>query len=349
MSARVKIPLLLAFVFLVNGVILYAYLNGYFLHLIAEKISEISGYPFTAEMLLANEMGDGLVAFEIAIFVSLLIFAGIVVYYTFARRLTQLTLAVRQYGKGTTVSRSNRRDEIASLQNSFADLTKQLDEEQKAQDRMIASISHDIKTPLTSILGYSENLIKKELPPERIRQYLEIIYRAAQDVDSIVGEFDDYLKGKLNSDVRKRRVTLSYIEKMLVEEYRDELSQKGIMFEVRNERGTESLAVDLLKIRRLFANLIGNCMRHNQHVERLSITVVMSASGEKTLFTVTDNGVGMDAQALDHAFEPFFTTDSGRTLSGLGLSMCKSIVENHGGEIWINREHRQGMQVCFTM
>lgn len=84
---------------------------------------------------------------------------------------------------------------MGKLQNAFADLAGVLECKEKAEHQLIASISHDIKTPLTSVLGYSERLHSADLPPEKQRQYLDRVYEKALRIKSVVDEFDDYLDG----------------------------------------------------------------------------------------------------------------------------------------------------------
>ena len=99
---------------------------------------------------------------------------------------------------------------------------------------MIAGISHDVKTPLTSVLGYSESLLKKELPPERVRQYLSVIHSGARSIKATLEEFDGYIEGKLVKSLDRKDVSLSFITRMLMEEYENELRGQGVRFTVDN-------------------------------------------------------------------------------------------------------------------
>ena len=350
LSLRFRIPAMITVMLVINLTILYCFFRIYLAQQIAASIEKFSGKHISAEALRSNGFLYTVLDFEIVLLVVMLLVIGLLIYMNYARPLLRMTEKVRNYYRSGAVERTRRRDEIGMLQNSIAELTAQLEEEKSVQSRMIAGISHDIKTPLTSVLGYSESLLKKELPKERMAQYLSIIHSGAKSIEAIVEEFDGYIEGKLLSVPDKRPVRLAYIAQMLTEEYAHDLHRHGIALTVHNTCAeTAAVEADLAKLRRVFANLIGNAVRHNSNADNLTISVEISQTNGGTVFAVSDNGKGIAAQDINHLFEPFYTTDKGRSVSGLGLSICKNIVEAHGGTIAAANRPEGGSVFTFVI
>jgi len=344
---RIRIPIIITVMLALNLLILYLYFMVYYVGEIAERISEFSGKPMTAEGLRHNGLLASVMSFELLLMVIMLVAIGVIIYFIYARPLDRLCYNVRHH-KLKSVTETSRKDEIGVLQNAFAQMSRELEEEKQLQNRMIAGISHDIKTPLTSVLGYSESLMKKDLSPERIRQYLSVIHSGAKNIEAIIEEFDGYIEGKLMSPLSRREVPVSFITRVLEEEYAEELSQRGVLFTVGNDCSVEAtVSADFAKLRRVFANLISNAVRHNAQAQELHIHVHVRQEDKRTVFCVSDNGAGI--QDIAHIFEPFFTTDKGRAVSGLGLSICKNIAEAHGGSLVARNLPEGGAEFCFML
>ena len=288
--------------------------------------------------------------FEFVILFIMLLILGLVLYLSYTKPLVKLSSEIKQYKNGKAVkTEASRRDELGELQNTFYEFMDTLDEEKKIQDRIIASISHDIKTPLTSVLGYSENLIKKELPPERKKKYLTTIYSQAKDIEGIVEEFDNYISNKLDSQLHQQKYSVKYICDMLKDEYSQHLAERNMTFELMNNCSLDcSIYIDLSKIRRVFANIIGNSIRH-ANTEKLNITITVWENAREIFFKISDNGHGVKADELTYIFEPFYTSDKSRKVSGLGLSICKDIIEAHGGKITAENNIIEGLSVIFSI
>ncbi|WP_264851091.1 sensor histidine kinase [Clostridium omnivorum] len=288
--------------------------------------------------------------FEFVILFIMLLILGLVLYLSYTKPLVKLSSEIKQYGTEKTFKTEwARRDELGQLQNTFYKLMNNLNEEKKIQDRIIASISHDIKTPLTSVLGYSENLLKKELPPERKKKYINTIYNQAKDIEGIVEEFDNYISNKLDSQLHQLKYSVKYICDMLKDEYSQYLAERNMTFELVNNCHLNcSISMDLSKVRRVFANVIGNSIRH-ANTEKLNITITVWEKASEIFYKISDNGYGVKEDELQHIFEPFYTTDKSRRVSGLGLSICKDIIEAHGGKITAENNSIGGFSIIFSM
>ncbi|MGI6029557.1 MAG: sensor histidine kinase [Candidatus Heteroscillospira sp.] len=238
----------------------------------------------------------------------------------------------RYYESGEQPERTERGDEIGRLQNTFADLAAIVSQKEQAERRLIASISHDIKTPLTSVLGYSERLRASELPADKQRRYLDSIYEKAVALKSLVDEFDEYLDVGLRDTAPFRLYTAGELCARLEKEYVDELNEAGVELSISCACPGDGLLCNWEHMRRFFGNLIGNSLQHCG-AENIRLQLDCSRDGEELLFCFSDNGRGVPPQQLEQIFEPLYTSDRGRKVSGLGLSICRSIIKAHGGTV----------------
>lgn len=291
-----------------------------------------------------------LLYFEFAVLLVIFLLLGVIIHFRYVSSLLKLNGAMHLYkDKKQVLQETDRKDEIGKLQTSFAALSRSLEAEKQVQNRIISSISHDIKTPLTSVLGYSERLLKKELSPQKQQQYTQTIYMQALDIEAIVEEFDDYLSLSAPRKEQLQKYKVSYICTMLEDEYRLRLEEQGIVFTLWNQCSDNTeIYTDLLKLRRVFANIIGNSIRHAR-VTGLQIQVSFISSADKLFITMSDNGNGISETDLPYIFEPFYTSDQSRRISGLGLSICKQIVEGSGGLISAENLPEGGLLIRFTL
>ena len=141
-----------------------------------------------------------------------------------------------------------------------------------------------------------------------------------------------------------------FLEGMLREEYEDELHSRKIRFVVYNTCPPETtFYCDLLKIRCVFANVISNALKHNKEASDFFIEIELMLSDGTLIVSVRDNGRGVSSHDLPHLFEPFYTSDADRTRHGLGLSICKDIIEAHSGRIEANNRPYGGFEIRFTL
>ena len=283
---------------------------------------------------------------EIVLICLIIALASAAIYLWYVRPLEQLKQFVLGYRmEGRMPPAAARRDEIGQLQNAFSALAEELAEEKRLQTRMIASISHDIKTPLTSVMGYAEQLKKKKLPPERQEKYIGILYAKARTIRDIIDEFDEYLSCNLESSLKLRRVTADEIMQMLRDDYEEELA--GTLA-VRCACPDAVTDADMVRLRRVFDNLIMNSRRHA--CERpLRIEAGCIEERGRLAFSVADNGCGVEEESLEHIFDPLYSTDAGRRVAGLGLAICREIICAHGGTIHAENNTMGGLTVRFFL
>ena len=272
----------------------------------------------------------------------------VIIYLLYIKPIEQLQKAITGYGKGSRLLRMERPDEIGNLHNAFVDMTERLDQERQKQDRIIASISHDIKTPLTSVMGYTERLRRGGLSPERQERYIDTIYDRSLAIRDLIDEFDDYLSSHLQGSLRCQQVAVADLCRMVIVDNQEELDGMGIALRVEDHCPETLLWVDISKLRRVFGNIIGNSVKHMKGADRL-IKVTVDQVPDGVRVAVSDNGVGVPEENLDRIFEALYTSDEIRSVAGLGLAICKEIIEAHKGRIWAENRPGGGLTVVFVL
>jgi signal transduction histidine kinase len=261
---------------------------------------------------------------------------------------------IKNYKFGIKPKKRKVLTEIGYIQNEFVDLTENLEKEHEEQNRIISAISHDIKTPLTSIIGYSDLLTNKRLNVAERKKLEEKIYMKAQDMKAIVSDFDDYLLSNKDRTYTFTEINIrDYLNKLKLE-YKDDLKDKGIRFEVLDRSRVRTFKIDIGKINRVFANLVSNSIRHIGKNGKISITC--KSDKEYIYFEFKDNGTGVSDENISKIFDPLFTTNKARKINGLGLSISKEIIEMHGGKIYaISKDkdkkpgEKEGLTINFSI
>lgn len=254
---------------------------------------------------------------------------------------------INNYKFGIKPIKRDVTNEIYYLQNEFVDLTKSLEKEHNEQNRIISAISHDIKTPLTSIIGYSDLLVNKKLKKKEEKELQEKIYKKALNIKDIVSDFDDYLLSHKNRTYIFKEVLIKDLLDNIRFEYQEDLKDKNIKLDVINKSKKQSIIIDIGKINRVFSNLIVNSIRYIN--DKGHITIECEDDNDYFYFKCTDNGTGVDKENINKIFEPLFTTDKSRKISGLGLSITKEIVEMHGGKIKAYNNKTKGLTIEFSI
>jgi len=271
----------------------------------------------------------GFTAFSVGIFLVL----AVAIYLLVIAPIIRLRQSMRRYYEsGQVPDRTGRLDEIGRLQNTFADLVGAVGQKEQAERQLIASISHDIKTPLTSVLGYSERLLSPTLSEEKRLQYVGLIHEKALRLKAVVDEFDDYLDMGLRDGQPMALMTAGELCQKLQEEFAAELGDAGVPFRLTCDSPSIQFFCNWEHLRRLFGNLISNSFQHSG-ADRLELFLHGYGEEDRLTLDFWDNGAGVPEELRERIFEPLYTSDAGRKVSGLGLPICKSIVKAHGGTI----------------
>lgn len=252
-------------------------------------------------------------------------------------------------------------DEIGQLNKSFEEMRIKLKESVNLQlqyeenrKELLSNISHDLKTPITSIIGYVEG-IKDGVAnsPEKMEKYLSIIHLKARDMDSLIDEL--FLFSKL--DLKKEPFSYETIElteymRDYVDELQLELIQEGIQIYVELMHKPMYVTADREKLKRVLVNLINNSVKYMDKDQK-NITISLYEGDNDITVKIADNGQGIKPSALPYVFNRFYRAEQSRNSrfggSGLGLAISKQIIEEHGGNIWATSEFGKGTNVFFSL
>ena len=285
--------------------------------------------------------------FEI-IFISTITLVGLFIANKTLLEPINLTIKdINNYKFGIKPTKRKVTNEIYYLKNEFVDIKKSQDKEHSEQNRIIFAISHDIKTPLTSVIGYSDILTNSKLKKAEQQELIQKIHKKAKNMKDIVSDFDDYLLSHKNRTYTFKNVTVSSLLDNIKFEYYDDLKDKNIKLELINKAKYNYICIDVGKINRVISNLIINSIRYIDN--KGHITIECKDDKDYFYFKFSDNGKGVPEENLNKIFDPLFTTDKSRKISGLGLSITKEIVNMHGGNIKAYNNKDKGLTIEFSI
>lgn len=279
------------------------------------------------------------------------------IYRTVSLPLAKLQLAARNIKEGNLdfEIESDADDEIGQLCRDFEAMRLRLKanaEEKIAYDRegkeLISNISHDLKTPITAIKGYVEGIMDGVADtPEKMDRYIKTIYNKANDMDLLINELTLYSKIDTN------RIPYNFTTISAKQYFRDcgedlslELGAKGVEFTYTNYVEKDSkVIVDPEQLRRVINNIVTNSLKYTDK-STAKISMVLKDVGDYIQVELGDNGKGIAPKDLPFIFDRLYRADASRNSSkggsGIGLSIVKKIVEEHGGKIWAASEEEIG-------
>lgn len=212
--------------------------------------------------------------------------------------------------------------------------------EQRKND-LVVYLAHDLKTPLTSVIGYLTLLSEtKDLPIEYMNKYIDISLKKAERLEDLINEFFEITRFNLqNINLSKEKINLSHMINQITEEFYPILNSKNITCNIKSDV-TENIYIygDSDKLARVFDNILRNAI--NYSYENTEIEINLSMLNEKININFKNKGDMIPEGKLEKIFEKFYRLDSSRTSStggsGLGLAISKEIIELHDGKITAN-------------
>jgi len=286
-----------------------------------------------------------LILFQTIVIIMIMIFIFVFARTNIINPVEKIILSIRNYKLGKKPIKVEINNEFDLIQNEFVNLVEAIEKEKSEQNRIIASISHDIKTPLTSVIGYSDLIVSSKMDKKEIIEYSNKINEKSLHIKNLLNDFDDYLVSMNNKILKLDNVLIKDIVKDLNSDYKIELNNLGISFNVKTKLSNNYINVDILKLKRIFANIIQNSIRFVPKDGKIDILI--SSDNEYYKFVISDNGSGVPEEIINKIFDPLFTTDNSRKISGLGLSICREFTLLHGGDIKAYNDN--GLTIEFTI
>lgn len=256
----------------------------------------------------------------------------------------------------------HNKDEIGELCEDFEEMRKRLKanaEEKVSSDNqnkeLISNISHDLKTPLTAIKGYVEGLMDGVADtPEKQSKYLQTIYSKANDMDHLINELTFYSKIDTNKiPYNFNRIHVVDYFGDCAEELSRELEEENMDFSYNNYVDDDvQIIADAEQIKRVINNIVGNSKKYSDK-GKTKIRMTVKDVGDFIQVEIEDNGKGIATKDLPYIFDRFYRTDASRNSSkggsGIGLSIVKKIMEDHGGKIWVTSKEGIGTVMYFVL
>ena len=264
----------------------------------------------------------------------------------YIRYISRISEAVQNISEGdlNTVIDVIGDDEFSSmaanLNHMTADIKKLMEKERESErtkNELITNVAHDLRTPLTSIIGYLELLAgNQQVPADMQHKYIEIAYGKSRRLQKLIEDLFGFTKlncGKIAMHVGQ--IDIVKLLGQLVEEAYPNFVEKGLSYDLQSNVPAKIINADGNLLARLFDNLIGNAIKYGADGKR--VLVKIHAEGETVTVSVTNYGYVIPADELPLIFNKFYRVEQSRSSStggtGLGLAIAKEIVDMHGGTI----------------
>jgi signal transduction histidine kinase len=219
---------------------------------------------------------------------------------------------------------------------------------------LVSSISHDLRTPITSIKGYVEGILDGVAnTPEKVELYLKTIYSKAELIDVMIDDLLLYSKLDLNQiPFNYEKTDIIDFFKYCVQESVIELQKSNIIMALENDlKESKYVMLDRERMRRVIINIIDNSRKY-MNKECGQITIMLRETNSSVIVEIRDNGSGIDKNHINKIFDRFYRGDLARTEtkgSGLGLAISKQIVEAHKGKIWAISHEDKGTSIIISL
>lgn len=308
---------------------------------------EVAGVILAMPQTLTSRYGPTLALTGTAALILATVLASIAVLGPVRRRLADLEQAAQAVESGDLSARAGEdgADEVAGLARAFNRMASRLDERarelaahERARRLLLADVSHELSTPLTSMRGYLETLA---IPGAAVDQasrdrYLRIVSDETHRLEAIVGDLLDLARLEAGgSSIAVDDVAVESIFGAVEARHDRVASAAGVALRSSIEQGAEILRGDARRLEQALQNLVANALRHTPGGG--SVTLESRRAGADVVLSVSDTGEGIAPEHLPHLFDRFYKVDTARGTaargSGLGLSIVKAIVDRHGGTV----------------
>jgi len=290
----------------------------------------------------------------VIVFFSWLISRGIIV------PLRELSLATEHISEGNLDFEINYKaeDELGTLCQAFEtmrgklkdSLIKQMEYENSRKE-LVASISHDLRTPLTSIKGYVEGLrdgIVKD--PNKFKQYLDVIYNKTESMNNLIDDLFLFSRLDLNSiEIEIDTIESRKMIEDIIDNVKYDVEKENLSFKSSIDFDTFYIKADRKRIEQVLNNLVSNALRYA--VKKIELGAYVKDGS--LIVSISDDGCGLKKGEEELVFQRFYRSDKSRPSktggAGLGLAIAKKIIDAHGGNIWVESTEGKGSTFYFSI
>ena len=268
--------------------------------------------------------------------------------------LKSMTRAAKSFAKGDFSERIavNGRDEVSELAVAFNNMAESLENLESMRNSFLANVSHDLRTPMTTISGFIDGILSGAIPEDQHDYYLGVISGEVHRLSRLVSQLLDI--SRLESGDRKFNFVdfdVAEVSRLILLSFEREIDQKRLDVEFYSEEDAMCVNADKDAIYQIVYNLCHNAIKFSKEGGKFAINITR-ISGKKIKISIFDEGQVISAEDAKHIFDRFYKTDKSRGLDksgvGLGLYICKTIVDAHGENIY-HQPHDNGCEFWFTL
>ncbi len=283
---------------------------------------------------------------------------SIVLLYLISRRiskpLVQINQISREFASGNFRQRVKAvsRDDLGQLGVNFNAMADALENLENMRKSFVANVSHELRSPLTSMRGYIQGVLDRTIPIEEHNKYLHIALDETERLNRLINELLDLAQiesGQFSMHVGIMDVN-ELIRRTLIS-YEDRIEQKNMDVKVDFETEFCFVEADPDRIKQVIINLLDNAIKFNRPEGLLFLKTWQHK--DSVYIKILDQGPGMPKEEVVHIWEPFYQVDKSRSQrlggTGLGLSIVKKIIEEHGQTIWVNSQPGKGTAFIFSL
>ena len=268
------------------------------------------------------------------------------------REMSTVTAEIASGNFSKRIEIGNRMDEISILARNLNSMADSLEDQEQKRHEFISSISHDLRSPLTSIMGYLQAIIDGIIPEDKLPKYLNIIYSETERLNKMSNTILDLSKNKLNgAKLKYSSFNINELLELVASTLKVKAFDKNIYIVFENTNTTVIVYADYEKIQRVIYNLLYNAIKFTN--KNGKIILKAEELDQKAYISIIDNGIGMKEDEQARVFDRLYKADSSRgmdkTGSGLGLSIVKEFIKAHNEEIFVKSTLGKGSTFTFTL
>ncbi|MBO4453209.1 MAG: HAMP domain-containing protein [Clostridia bacterium] len=299
----------------------------------------------------------------VAVTVSLWVFlAAMISLYVISRRITkplsEVVSAATDYSKGRFDRKIevSGKDEVAELAKAINEMASSLAHIEEVRNSFIGNVSHDLRTPMTTIQGFVDGILDGTIPPEKHEYYLNIISEEVRRLSRLVNTLLEMSRLESGANMHMTDFNLTEKARTVLISLESKITKKDL--DIEFDGGDEDVFVraDADLIHRVMFNLTDNAVKFTPNGGKITVRIAAVSDGRRkkcAKFSIRNTGVGIPKEELPHVFERFYKTDRSRGLdksgTGLGLYIAKAAILNHGSDLTVDSVQGEYTEFSFTL
>ncbi len=268
--------------------------------------------------------------------------------------LKQMSRAAKSFAQGRFDVRVpvKGEDEIAELATAFNNMAMSLEKMEENRNTFLSNVSHDLRTPMTTISGFIDGILTGAIPPSKHEHYLGIVSGEVKRLSRLVSSLLDITRLQAGEKkLVKTQFDVCEMARQVLISCEDRIEEKKLDVHFECDEDSMSVFADHDSIHQILYNLVDNAVKFSY--DKGSLDITLRKKDKKVFVSVKNSGQGIPKEELPFVFDQFYKSDKSRGLDktglGLGLYICKTIIDRHGEEIWVKSEEGRYCEFIFTL